>query len=81
MKSVDAERIKIELEGEDYIIMLSDGIGQGAEETPWLLDLLSKPPKRDLKEYADSILASALKNMAHTDDMTVLVTRVIRTKD
>ena len=31
MKSVDAERIKIDLEGEDYIIMLSDGIGQSAE--------------------------------------------------
>ena len=81
MKNVDAERIKIDLEGEDYIIMLSDGIAQSAEDTPWLLELLSKPPKRNLKEYADSILAAALKNLPHTDDMTVLVTRVIRTKD
>lgn len=81
MKNVDAERIKIDLEGEDYIIMLSDGIAQSAEDTPWLLELLSKPPKRNLKEYADSILAASLKNLPHTDDMTVLVTRVIRTKD
>ena len=81
MKNVDAEKIKIELDGDDYVIMLSDGIGQSAEDTPWLLDLLSKPPKRDLKEYADSILAAALKNLPHTDDMTVLVTRVIKTKD
>jgi stage II sporulation protein E len=81
MKNVDAERIKIELEGDDYIIMMSDGIAQSAEDTPWLLDLLSKPPKRNLKEYADFILSSALKNLPRTDDMTVLVTRVIKTKD
>ena len=81
MKNVDAEKIKIELEGEDYIIMLSDGIAQNAEDTPWLLELLAKPPKRNLKEYADTILAAALKNLPHTDDMTVLVTKVVRVKD
>ena len=81
MKSIDAERIKIDLESEDYVIMLSDGIAQSAEDTPWLLDLLSKPPKRNVKEYADFILASALKNMPRSDDMTVLVTRVVKKKD
>ena len=81
MKSVDAERIKVELEGDDYIIMLSDGIAQNAEDTPWLLELLARPPKRDLKEYADSILAAAIKNLARSDDMTVLVTKVIKRKD
>ena len=81
MKNVDAEKIKIDLEGEDYIIMLSDGIAQNAEDTPWLLDLLSKPPKRNLKEYADSILSAAMKNMPRSDDMTVLVTRVVKKKD
>ena len=78
MKSVDAEKIKIELEGDDYIIMLSDGIAQSAEDTPWLLDLLSKPPKRSLKEYADSILEAAVKNLPRSDDMTVLVTKVTK---
>ena len=81
MKNVDAERIRIELEGDDYVIMLSDGIAQSAEDTPWLLDLLSRPPKRNLKEYADSILSAALKNLPHTDDMTVLVTKVVKVKD
>ena len=81
MKNVDAEKIKIDLEGDDYIIMLSDGIAQSAEDTPWLLDLLSKPPKRNLKEYSDAILSAALKNMPRSDDMTVLVTRVIKKKD
>lgn len=81
MKNTDAERIKIDLEGEDYIIMLSDGIAQSAEDTPWLLDLLSKPPKRNLTEYANYILEASLKNLPHTDDMTVAVTRVVRVKD
>ena len=81
MKSVDAEKIKIELEGDDYVIMLSDGIGQSAEETPWLLELLAKPPKRTLKEFADAILSSALANLPHTDDMTVLVAKVQKLKD
>ena len=81
MKSVDAERIRVDLEGEDYIIMLSDGIAQSAEDTPWLLELLSKQPKRNLKEYADHILAAALKNLPKSDDMTVLVTRIFKIKD
>ena len=81
MKSVDAEKIKVELEGDDYIIMLSDGIAQNAEDTPWLLELLARPPKRDIKEYADSILTAAMKNLARSDDMTVLVTKVIKRKD
>ena len=81
MKNVDAEKIKVDIEPDDYIIMLSDGIAQSAEDTPWLLDLLSKPPKRNLKEYADHILSAALKNLNRTDDMTVLVTHVIKKKD
>ena len=81
LKNVDAERIKIELEGDDYIIMLSDGIAGSAEDTPWLLELLSKPPKRNLKEYADLILATAMKNLPRSDDMTVLVTKVMKRKD
>lgn len=81
LKTVDAERIRIELEGDDYIIMLSDGIAGSAEDTPWLIELLSKPPKRNLKEYADYILSTAMKNLPHSDDMTVLVTKVTKRKD
>ncbi len=81
LKSVDAERIHVDLESEDYIIMLSDGIAQSAEDTPWLLELLAKPPKRNLKEYADFILSSSLKHLPRNDDMTVMVTKVSRTKD
>ena len=78
LKDVDIERIKVDIESDDYIIMLSDGIIQNADDAPWLLELLSKPPKRNLTEYADLILNTALKNLPANDDMTVAVTKIKR---
>ena len=76
MKAVDAERIRVEIKSGDYVIMLSDGVNQSPEEAPWLIELLSKPPKRNLQEYADSILAAAIRNNPPRDDMTVTVVRI-----
>lgn len=78
MRELDAERVKVDAESEDYIIMLSDGISQSSEDSPWLIELLSRPPKKTLADYADHILSSAL---AHTekenrDDMTVTVVKI-----
>ncbi len=81
MRSVDAERIHVDLTGDDYIIMLSDGIAQSAEDAPWLLELLSKPPRRNLKEYSDLILSTSLKKLSRNDDMTVMVIKVMKKKD
>ena len=78
MQDVDAEKIKIELESDDYIIMFSDGICQSSEDAPWLVELLSLPPKRTLEEYAGFLLAEAQKNVTPTDDMTVSVTKIER---
>ncbi len=81
LKAVDAEKIHVDLEGDDYIIMFSDGIAQSAEDAAWLLELLGKPPKRNLKEYADYILSSAMNNISRNDDMTVMITHVTKSKD
>ncbi|MBR2343027.1 MAG: SpoIIE family protein phosphatase [Clostridia bacterium] len=78
MRDVDAEKIRVEIESDDYIIMLSDGISQNNEDAPWLLELLSQPPKRTVAEYAEFILEGARKNVTPTDDMTVSVTKIIR---
>lgn len=75
MREVDAEKIKVELKDGDVIVMLSDGI-MGAEEGQWLVQLLSRPIKCDLKAYAELILEEAAKNVPPTDDMTVAVTRL-----
>ncbi len=78
MKNVDAERIKAGVDDGDYIIMLSDGVSQSTEDAPWLLELLSKPPKSTVGEYADFILASAVKSSKFKDDMTVVVAKIKR---
>lgn len=76
MRSIDTERINVEIKGGDHIFMFSDGIAEIAEDAPWLLLLLGEPVKKDLKEYADVILKEAEKNGSSSDDMTVTVIRV-----
>ena len=77
VKAIDTERIKVEVRCGDHVILLSDGILESAEDAPWLLELLSKPAKRDLKEYAELILAEALRSSRSQDDMSVSVLRIV----
>ena len=76
MRSIDTERISVEIKGGDHIIMISDGIAEIAEDAPWLLLLLGEAARRDLKEYASLILSEAKRNGASGDDMTVTVIRI-----
>lgn len=76
MREVDAERIRVEIEHDDYIIMLSDGVTDGSEDSPWLIELLSGAVHGGVREYADYILKGARANSKGTDDMTVLVVKV-----
>ena len=76
VKTIDAERIKADVEDGDYVIMLSDGVSQNVEDTPWLPLLLSKPALDDLGDYAEMILRGAFENGAISDDMTVAVTKI-----
>jgi len=70
---LDAERVRADIECGDCIIMLSDGVTENASDAPWLLDLLAKPTKDNLEDYAELILSEAKKNGRRTDDMTVTV--------
>ncbi len=76
MRSIDTERISVEIKPGDYIFMLSDGIAEIAEDAPWLLLLLGEAPINNLKEYAEHLLCEAKKNGAGGDDMTVTIIRV-----
>lgn len=76
MRSIDSEKIRVEIKDGDYIIMLSDGIFQTADEAPWLLEALAGAPKRVLGDYAEYILDLAKKNTKGYDDMTVMVLKV-----
>ncbi len=76
LRTLDAERIKVDVHVGDIVIMLSDGISASAEDDPWLLELLSRPAPADLQAYADRILAAAKAQVGLRDDMTVLVARI-----
>ena len=76
MRSIDSERVRVEIKEGDIIVMLSDGISAAPEDAPWLLELLSEPPRSSMKEYAEYILSAAVKNSRTGDDMTVTVARI-----
>ena len=76
MRSIDTEKISVEIKGGDYIFMFSDGIAEIAEDAPWLLLLLGKEPVGNLKEYAYNIIKEAKKNGTSSDDMTITVIRI-----
>lgn len=76
MRGIDTERIAVEVRGEDFVIMLSDGVCQSAEDTPWLLELLSRPAPTEPRAYADRILKEARAHTRSRDDMSVIVLKI-----
>lgn len=77
MKSIDTEKIKVEVKGGDYIVMLSDGISDSGEDAPWLLERLSEKHETSAKELAESIFALAKENAKGNDDMSVIVMKIL----
>lgn len=76
MPELDAEQIKFELEADDVIVMLSDGVTSSLEDGIWLANLLTYEWEEDLKRMADKILDAASVSNKRGDDMTVLLIRV-----
>lgn len=76
--AIDAERIRVEVEAGDLVIMLSDGISGGIEDGAWLPKLLAKPSLAGVREYAEAILAEAERVSPFTDDVTVAVARIVK---
>ncbi len=77
-EAIDAERIRVEVEVGDLVIMLSDGIQGGLEDGAWLPKLLAKPSLAGVREYAEAILAEAERFAPFTDDVTVAVARIVK---
>ena len=76
LRTIDTEKIRVEIKPGDYVIMLSDGVADPSEDAPWLLLMLGEPPKENLKEYAEAILSEAKRNTKSNDDMSVIVIRI-----
>ena len=76
LRSIDTEKISVEIKPGDHIIMMSDGVTDVTEDAPWLLLLLGEPVKKNLREYVDYIISEAKKNGHTGDDISVTVIRV-----
>ena len=75
VSELDAERIRVDLEPGDTVVMFSDGISSDGE-APWLLDAISSKQNTTPEAIADAVLAAAKRHTSVTDDLTVLVTQV-----
>lgn len=77
MADLDAEKIKFDLEAEDVIVMLSDGIAASLEDGVWLANLLTYEWEDNLQNMADKILEVAAVESGRADDMTVILIRIM----
>jgi stage II sporulation protein E len=80
MKTIDAERIRVEIKSGDLVIMISDGISQCLEDAAWLLEFLNKSDMEELSDYAEKILHAAEEHSGIKDDRSVVVARVSEIK-
>ena len=76
MQTIDAERIRVQVEVGDYVIMMSDGVAGVPEDAPWLLELISSAQPDSVSDFASAILASAKRHRGCSDDITVTVMKI-----
>ena len=76
MRSLDAEKIRVEVKEGDAVIMLSDGVSASVEDSAWLLSFLAREEVYGVEEYAKRILDLAAKKNRIRDDMTVSVIKI-----
>ncbi|KAB3531886.1 stage II sporulation protein E [Alkaliphilus pronyensis] len=84
LSNIDIQQNKLTLKDGDFIIMLSDGIIEVNKEIgeEWLYEYLAKTTTRNPQELADKILHQALQHVDNRpeDDMTILVTKIWKTR-
>lgn len=80
IRELDSEQLRFTLMTGDVVVMISDGVASGFEESGWLIDLLDENWTDDLDEMNRRILEGAKENNLRTDDMTVCLIRVTDAK-
>ncbi|MBR6681755.1 MAG: SpoIIE family protein phosphatase, partial [Clostridia bacterium] len=75
-REINAEEVKFELKDNDVIVMVSDGVGQSAEDMARISDVLTYSWEDDLQKMADKILKNATSSCKRSDDVSVGLIRV-----
>ena len=70
----DVERLGFSLQNGDVIVQVSDGVTQGEEDCPWLVDMLRARYDGDTHQFAKSVLSRAATG--EHDDLSVIVTEI-----
>ena len=77
LTTIDSEKIRVEVNEGDFVIMMSDGVCQSSDDAPWLAELLSSADRwKEPKELAELIIDEAKRNKSATDDMSVAVVKI-----
>lgn len=71
-----AESTRFDAQPGDVIIMMSDGIVQNSEDSPWLAELIRIDCARDPAVLAGQIMEKAEEINSRSDDMSVCVIKV-----
>ncbi len=75
-REINAEEVKFDLEDNDVIVMVSDGVGQSAEDMVRVSNILTYSWEDDLQKMADKILKNAVSSCKRSDDVSVGIIRV-----
>ena len=71
-----AENTSFDLHSGDIILLLSDGITENFDGTPYLAEILGFNVNEDISKLASAILAKARSLGVHDDDMSAVAVRV-----
>lgn len=72
-----AEKTKFSLCGGDIILMLSDGIVESFDDSPWIYEMLKFDSDGDIGLLCESIIDKATSLCVRDDDMSVVAARVL----
>lgn len=74
LETLDAERLRFEVQEGDVVVQVSDGITGGDEDCPWLCRMLTEKWDGDAERFARMALNHASSKVE--DDLSILITEI-----
>ncbi len=80
LRDTPPELLRFRMHPGDVVVMVSDGVTQGYDECPWLIDLLSTPLPESMDTLRHDIIKRAL-SAGSEDDLSAIAIRVEKVED